>query len=79
VKIDVEGAEFRVLERMDDVPSGSRIRYVFCEVHGPSDHRPLIEDFEDSKAELKKYLRTRGFHVSTIAKGRFENYVLAEA
>ena len=79
VKTDAKGAELRVFEGMDDVPSGSRVRYVFCEVHGPSHHRPSIKNFGDSKAELKKYLRTRGFHVSTIAKGRFENYVLVEA
>lgn len=78
MKIDVEGAELRVLEGIDDVLSWIRVRYVFCEAYRPSDHRSSIEDFGGSKAELKKYLRTRGFHVSTIAKGRFEIFVLAE-
>ena len=78
VKIDVEGAELRVLECMDDALSWIRVRYVLCEVHGPSDHRSSMEDFGDLKAVLKKYLRRRGFHVSTIAKGGFEHYVLSE-
>lgn len=74
VKIDLEGAELRVLESIVDVLSWIRVRYVFYEVHGPSDHRSSIEAIGDSKAEPKKYL-----HVSTIEKVRFENYVLAEA
>ena len=77
VKIDVEGAELRVLEGMDDALSG--VRCLLCEVHLPSDHRPSIESFGGSKAELEEYLRSRGFSVSTIAEGRHEDYVLAEA
>lgn len=77
VKIDVEGAELRVLEGMDEALKG--VRSLLCEVHWPSDHRPSIESFGGSKSELEEYLRSRGFSVATIAEGRREDYVLAEA
>jgi FkbM family methyltransferase len=77
VKIDVEGAELRVLEGMDEALKG--VRSLLCEVHRPSGHRPSIESFGGSKSELEEYLRSRGFSVATIAEGRREDYVLAEA
>jgi FkbM family methyltransferase len=77
VKIDVEGAELRVLDGMDEALEG--VRSLLCEFHRPSDHRPSIESFGGSKSDLEEYLRSRGFSVATIAEGRHEDYVLAEA
>ena len=77
VKIDVEGAELRVLEGMDEALEG--VRSLLCEVHMPSYHRPSIESSGGSKSDLEEYLRSRGFSIATIAEGRHEEYVLAEA
>jgi len=79
VKIDVEGAEGRVLNGMEAVLAGDTVRCVLCEIHWPSDHRRSLEEFGDSKPEIESFLRSHGFAVSTVEEGRHEAYVFAEA
>lgn len=79
VKIDVEGAEGRVLNGMEAVLAGDTVRCILCEIHWPSDHRRSLEEFGDSKPEIESFLRSHGFAVSTVEEGRHEAYVFAEA
>lgn len=60
LKIDVEGAELRVLEGFGDVLSNCRA--IFCEVHPEK-----IGDFGDNPEEVSEYLLHSGFNVQCLS------------
>lgn len=62
VKIDVEGAEYEVIQGMRSTLESSKCRVIHCELHS-------IEErgFEGSKQEVKQTLEDLGFEISTIA------------
>ncbi|WP_459888980.1 FkbM family methyltransferase [Halostagnicola bangensis] len=72
VKIDVEGAEPRVVDGMADTLRDERCRTVYCEVHRPAvgdteaDTRPSIEDHGSSVSAFLESIRDLGFSVQTI-------------
>lgn len=57
IKMDIEGAEFDVLENSKDLLK--QIPYLLLEFHPD----PEIETFEESKARLKKFFEDLGLHV----------------
>lgn len=61
VKVDVEGAELKVLRGLDGCLD--RCRLLYCEVS------PALEDYGDSKAELYEFLEARGFETERIEEG----------
>ncbi|WP_251344286.1 FkbM family methyltransferase [Haloplanus halophilus] len=64
VKIDFEGSEPIVIEGMSDTLSSEECRLVFCEVHLSNvKHRPSIEDFGSTMADLQAQLEACGFTV----------------
>jgi FkbM family methyltransferase len=68
IKIDVEGAEPLVIEGLEETLSEPTCRFVYCEAHLPGvDHRPSIEDFDTTVADLRDQLEQFGF---TVEKGR---------
>lgn len=67
VKIDVEGAEPRVIDGMADTLRDDRCRIVYCEVHRPADTRPSVEDHGSSVEEFLESLGNLGFTVETLA------------
>ncbi len=72
VKIDVEGAEPRVVDGMAETLRDERCRTVYCEVHRPAvgdteaDTRPSVEDHGSSVSEFLESIRDLGFRVETI-------------
>lgn len=61
LKIDVEGAERRVLEGMHETLGNPECRLVYCEVH-PS----LLPEFDDSEDDVTEFLTEHGFRVDRI-------------
>jgi len=61
LKIDVEGAEYEVIQGMKSTLSSSECRLVYCELHD-------IEGrgFEGSKQKVKDTLEELGFEISTL-------------
>lgn len=79
VKIDVEGAESLVIEGLKNALSTSRCRLVYCEIHLPGvDHRPSVEDFGSSQADLRTQLEGMGFEVRRMhTRGEEEVFIKA--
>ncbi|WP_458210699.1 FkbM family methyltransferase [Haladaptatus sp. NG-SE-30] len=61
LKIDVEGAELKVLEGFDDVLS--EIRIVYAELH-----HDLSTDYGTSTHEIEAYLRDHGFDIERLSE-----------
>ncbi|WP_050050311.1 FkbM family methyltransferase [Halostagnicola sp. A56] len=67
VKIDVEGAEPRVVDGMAETLADDGCRTVYCEVHRPADTRPSVEDHGSSVEGFLDSLRDLGFALETLA------------
>jgi len=61
LKIDVEGAEYNVLNGLREVLSGSACRLVYCEVH-----RNHLETFGSSEKEVRELLESCGFALENL-------------
>lgn len=66
VKIDVEGAEGRVIEGMRETLAADECRLVYCEVHRPDTHRQSVTDFGDSAESIRTALEDLGFAVEAL-------------
>ncbi len=77
VKIDVEGAEGRVLEGMRSQLESGSIRSIHLELHEPAPHRLSVEDFGDSPAGILSLLEDSGLRVVTDEQRRAERHVVA--
>lgn len=66
VKIDVEGAEPRVIDGMAETLRDDRCRTIYCEVHRPAETRPSVEDHGSSVEQFLESLRDLGFTVETV-------------
>lgn len=64
VKIDVEGADLKVIRGLEDLLAKQACHTVFCEVHLPSwVDRPAVTDFGAEATEIELTLRDLGFDV----------------
>lgn len=70
LKVDVEGAELRVLEGLAETLEGPSVRRVYVEVHPDRLH-----EYGDREADVAAFLRERGFEVDRFAD-RGEEYFL---
>lgn len=66
VKIDVEGAEWQVLDGMRDTLNSDELRSVYIEVHLDTDKGSSISNYEGSEADLEATLSKYGFDVAVI-------------
>ncbi|SFS46876.1 FkbM family methyltransferase [Halostagnicola kamekurae] len=78
-KIDVEGAEPRVVDGMAETLADDRCRIVYCEVHRPADTRPSVEDHGSSVDGFLESFRDLGFAVETLADRGPDFHVKATA
>jgi len=66
VKIDVEGAEYRVLQGMIETMASARV--IYCEIHH---HR--LNDFDGTRQDIAKLLSSHNYKVETIhTRGKTE-------
>ncbi|ELZ16766.1 FkbM family methyltransferase [Haloterrigena salina JCM 13891] len=79
VKIDVEGAEPRVVDGMRETLADDQCRLVYCEVHRPAETRPSVEDHGATVEEFLDSLRDLGFTVETIMDRGLDLHVKAHA
>lgn len=63
VKIDVEGAESLVLDGLENNLSDSSCRLLYCEIHLPAQHRPSIQDYDESKESILRKVSEMGFDI----------------
>jgi hypothetical protein len=67
MKIDVEGAEVRVLRGLEATLRNSECRLIFCEVHFPmKDGIRSPEDYGDDPYEVYDILRDHGFSITQL-------------
>jgi FkbM family methyltransferase len=70
IKIDVEGAEFKVLNGMDGLLDSVRI--IYCEIH-----HSALDGFDASGEEIIEYLESGGFEVKTLHQQGENEFVKA--
>lgn len=66
VKIDVEGAEGRVIDGMSETLAADECRLVYCEVHRPDTHRQSVADYGDSTDSIRTALADLGFDIESL-------------
>lgn len=66
VKIDVEGAEYAVIEGLADSLRHDRCRTVYCEVHLPEGNLPSIADYGVTYDDVRRRLRALGFSLTVV-------------
>ncbi|MFP8957198.1 FkbM family methyltransferase [Natrialbaceae archaeon A-CW3] len=79
VKIDVEGAEPRVIDGMEETLTDDQCRLVYCEVHRPAETRPSVEDHGATVEEFLDSLADLGFAVETVLDRGLDLHVKAYA
>ena len=79
VKIDVEGAEPRVIEGMQETLTNDQCRLVYCEVHRPADTRSSVRDHGATVEEFLRSLSDLGFTVETIKDRGLDLHVKARS
>lgn len=72
MKIDVEGAEMKVLRGFNSALSEGVCRMIYCEVHPEK-----MSNYGDSKEELFSYLEEMGFAVQEIQSRNGEIFIKA--
>ena len=75
VKIDVEGAEGRVLQGMGEILRSPKCRLVVCEVHDFRRGRRV--DFTTAPEETRAVLEDYGFNVTRVGGSEMEHYLIA--
>jgi FkbM family methyltransferase len=67
MKIDVEGAEVRVLRGLETTLRNSECRLIFCEIHFPmKEEIRSPEDYDDDPYEVYDHLRDHGFSITQL-------------
>jgi arsenate reductase-like glutaredoxin family protein len=73
MKIDVEGAELKVLSGLEGILQNNReLRTIYCEVHPD-----LIKNYGRTAEEIKKLLEESGFEVKKIHNREGQYYLKA--
>lgn len=67
VKIDVEGAELRVISGMKEILQSTDCRCIIIEIHPEAPHRSSLKDFGDSEHEVINTLQEIGFSLTNIS------------
>jgi FkbM family methyltransferase len=79
VKIDVEGAEFNVLQGLHETLDAGAPRVIYCEVHLPEEEwAPSVYDFGSSPEDVHQILEDHGYSVSRIQERRRDYHIKAE-
>lgn len=76
VKIDVAGAEYNVLQGLEDSLSDSACRLVYCEIHAPAAHRPSLSDFGGSISGVFEFFLERGYDVDIVTTPRATEFFI---
>lgn len=69
VKIDVEGAELRVLRGMEKTLTAESCRLVYCEVH-----QQLLQQ-DSTPAEVNSFIQSLGFQTETIYEREHAHFI----
>lgn len=72
IKVDVEGAEGKVLNGLNDTLAESDCRLVYCEIHHEEMHK-----FGTESVEIHQQLRDAGFEVSIIHERDSTSFIRA--
>jgi FkbM family methyltransferase len=67
VSIDVEGAEMKVIQGLEEALSNDECRALFCEVH-----EYLLSDFDTTSQRLENKIRQIGFDIQTWDHREYE-------
>jgi len=71
IKLDVEGAELKVLNGLRKTITSPECRTIYCEIHHDSregpDTSPDMADYGGSPKELKELLRDNGYSITRLA------------
>lgn len=78
VKIDVEGAEPRVINGLEETLGNPKCRTIFCEIHLPRDNRPSIEDHGYELNEVFEMIEEFGFKTTTEERRGDEIHLKAQ-
>lgn len=70
VKIDVEGAELRVLRGMKETLMAESCRLVYCEVH-----QQQLPEFDSTPAEVESFIYSLGFQTETIYEREHAHFI----
>lgn len=70
IKIDVEGAEFKVLSGMDGLLDS--IQIIYCEIH-----HPFLDGFSTDGGEIIEHVESSGFDVKTLHQRGENEFVKA--
>lgn len=70
IKIDVEGAEFKVLNGMDRL--FDEVEILYCEIH-----HPVLDEFNTDGEKIISYIQSRGFDVKTLHQRGKNEFVKA--
>lgn len=63
IKIDVEGAEPLVFDGLEHTLNDSSCRLLYCEIHLPTECRPSVEDYDESKESMLRRISEFGFDI----------------
>jgi len=63
VKIDVEGAEPLVIDGLEDSLNNSSCRLLYCEIHLPTEYRPSVETYGESRESILRKISELGFDI----------------
>lgn len=63
VKLDVEGAEPRVIDGLEESLNNSSCRLFYCEIHLPTEYRPSAEDYGESVESILRKITELGFDI----------------
>lgn len=69
IKIDVEGAEGKVIDGMTEILSDPICRVVYCEVHGSKSLSNSTHDFGYTPEMVEEQLREAGFSLEVVDDG----------
>lgn len=72
MKVDVEGAEAKVLNGLSETLNGSSCRLVYCEIH-----HDKLHEFESTAAEIRQQFREAGFELSMIYERDSTSFIRA--
>lgn len=72
IKIDVEGAEYQVLQGLSETLDRDNCRSVFVEVH-----RTKLPAFDSSTEKIERFLSDRGFNIHQLRDRESEYFIEA--